>query len=92
MNAHIFERTCPLYQEGAIRPIFEGDMPPKKMTPKSCPVNGTVTGILLKQTSIHQIIIRLSYYGPIYYVVGWLYFFAGPASCTPCEIRDEMRV
>jgi hypothetical protein len=29
MKAHIFERACPLYQEGALTPIFEGDMPPK---------------------------------------------------------------
>jgi hypothetical protein len=28
MKSHIFERACPLYQEGAITPIFEGDMPP----------------------------------------------------------------
>jgi hypothetical protein len=48
MNAHIFERACPLYQEGAITPIFEGDIPPKKKTPNSCPVNGAVTGKLLK--------------------------------------------
>ncbi|MGK3734335.1 MAG: hypothetical protein ACI90V_001172, partial [Bacillariaceae sp.] len=27
-KAHIFERACPLYQEGAVTPIFEGDMPP----------------------------------------------------------------
>ncbi|MGK3758184.1 MAG: hypothetical protein ACI8RD_010498, partial [Bacillariaceae sp.] len=27
-KAHIFERACPLYQEGAISPIFEGDMTP----------------------------------------------------------------
>jgi hypothetical protein len=47
MKAHLFERACPLYQEGAIRPIFEGDMPPKQMTPKSGAVNGTITGILL---------------------------------------------
>jgi len=28
MKAHIFERACPLYQEGALTPIFWGDMPP----------------------------------------------------------------
>jgi hypothetical protein len=28
MKAHIFERACPVYQEGAVTPIFEGDMPP----------------------------------------------------------------
>jgi len=28
MKAHIFERACPLYQEGALTPIFEGDTPP----------------------------------------------------------------
>ncbi|MGK3741613.1 MAG: hypothetical protein ACI8RD_013603 [Bacillariaceae sp.] len=27
MKAHIFERACPLYQEGTLTPIFEGDMP-----------------------------------------------------------------
>jgi hypothetical protein len=30
MKVHIFERACPLYQEGTLTPIFEGDMPPKK--------------------------------------------------------------
>jgi hypothetical protein len=49
MNAHIFERACPLYQEGALTPIFGGDMPPPKRTPKPCPVNGTVAPILLKK-------------------------------------------
>jgi hypothetical protein len=48
MNTHIFERACPLYQEGALTPIFEGDMPPLKKDPKPCPVNGTVTGKLLR--------------------------------------------
>jgi hypothetical protein len=42
------ERACTPSQDGAIGPIFEGDMPPKKMTPKSGAVNGTITGILLK--------------------------------------------
>jgi hypothetical protein len=28
--------------------------PLKKMTPKSCPVNGTVTGILLRKTRAHN--------------------------------------
>jgi hypothetical protein len=28
MKAHIFERACPLYQDGALSPFFEGDMPP----------------------------------------------------------------
>jgi hypothetical protein len=37
MKAHIFEQACPLYQEGAITPIFEGDMPPEKKTPKVAP-------------------------------------------------------
>jgi hypothetical protein len=40
MKAHIFERGFPLYQDGALSPIFEGDMPPKKKTPKGNPVNG----------------------------------------------------
>jgi hypothetical protein len=30
MKAHIFEQACPLYQEGALTPIFDGDMPPLK--------------------------------------------------------------
>jgi hypothetical protein len=42
MKAHIFERACPLYQDGALTPIFEGDMPHKKKTPNVCPVNGTI--------------------------------------------------
>ena len=37
MKAHIFERACPLYQEGAVTPIFEGDMPPYKKGPKKWP-------------------------------------------------------
>jgi hypothetical protein len=58
MNAHIFERTCPLYQEGAIRPIFEGDMPHKKMTPKSGAVNGTITGKLLTTTTTTVLLLQ----------------------------------
>jgi hypothetical protein len=46
------ERACTLSQDGAIGPIFEGDMPPKKMTPKSGAVNSTITGILLKDNPI----------------------------------------
>jgi hypothetical protein len=38
MKAHIFERACPLYQEGALTPIFEGDMPPKKRPQKVAPI------------------------------------------------------
>jgi hypothetical protein len=30
-----FGRSCTVSQDGAIGPIFEGDMPPKKMTPFS---------------------------------------------------------
>jgi hypothetical protein len=37
MKSHIFERACPLYQEGAVTPIFEGDMPPLKKRPKKWP-------------------------------------------------------
>jgi hypothetical protein len=43
-----FEQSCTVSQDGAIGPIFEGDMPLEKMTPKSGAVNGTITGILLK--------------------------------------------
>jgi hypothetical protein len=32
--------------------------PPKKKTPKSCPVNGTVTGVLLKQRTTAVILIQ----------------------------------
>jgi hypothetical protein len=46
-KARVFERSCTVSQDGAIGPIFEGDMPPKKMTLKSGAVNGTITGILL---------------------------------------------
>jgi hypothetical protein len=35
MKPHIFERACPLYQEGALTPIFEGNMPPKNRPPKA---------------------------------------------------------
>jgi hypothetical protein len=38
MKAHIFEQACPLYQEGAITPIFEGDMPPEKKNQKVEPI------------------------------------------------------
>ena len=37
-----------LYQEGAITPIFEGDTPPKKMTPNSGANIGAIAGELLK--------------------------------------------
>jgi hypothetical protein len=47
MKAHIFEQACPLYQEGAITPIFEGDMPPEKKNPKSGANIGTIAGELL---------------------------------------------
>jgi hypothetical protein len=47
-KARVLERgSCILSKRGAICPIFEGDMPPKKYTPKSGAVNGTITGILL---------------------------------------------
>jgi hypothetical protein len=52
MKANISERACPLYQEGALTPIFEGDMPPKKRTPKSGPNIGAIAGVLLIQ--VHQ--------------------------------------
>jgi hypothetical protein len=32
-----------------IRPIFEGDMPRKKRTPKSGAASGTIAGVLLKE-------------------------------------------
>ena len=41
MNAHIFERACPLYQEETLTPIFGGDMPPKKRPQKGVPLTGT---------------------------------------------------
>ncbi|MGK3749499.1 MAG: hypothetical protein ACI8RD_001794 [Bacillariaceae sp.] len=34
----------PLYQEGTLTPIFEGDMPPKKRTPKSGSNIGAIAG------------------------------------------------
>jgi hypothetical protein len=37
MKAHIFERACPLYQEGALSLFFEGDMPPKKKPKVAAP-------------------------------------------------------
>jgi hypothetical protein len=46
-KARLLERGCILSKKGAICPIFEGDMPPKKYNPKSGAVNGTITGILL---------------------------------------------
>jgi hypothetical protein len=49
MKSHIFERACPLYQEGALTPIFEGDTPPKKKTPKSGANIGAIAGVLLKE-------------------------------------------
>jgi len=47
MKPHIFERACPLYQEGALTPILREICPCKKKTPNSCPVNRAVTGKLL---------------------------------------------
>jgi hypothetical protein len=41
-KARAFEKAYALSQEGAIGPIFEGDMPRKKMTPKSGAVSGTI--------------------------------------------------
>jgi hypothetical protein len=38
-------------KKGAICPIFEGDMPPKKCTPKIGANIGAITGILLKVES-----------------------------------------
>jgi hypothetical protein len=38
MKAHIFEPKCPLYQDGALTPIFDGDMPPYKKDPKWWPL------------------------------------------------------
>jgi hypothetical protein len=37
-------------KKGAKRPIFEGNMPPKKMYPKSGANIGAITGILLRDT------------------------------------------
>jgi hypothetical protein len=36
-KTRVFERACIVAKKGAICPIFEGDMPPKKYTPKRCP-------------------------------------------------------
>ncbi|MGK3737466.1 MAG: hypothetical protein ACI90V_004311 [Bacillariaceae sp.] len=49
MKAHIFERACPLYQEGAITPIFEGDMTPLKKTPNHGRYMTAIAGVLLMQ-------------------------------------------
>jgi hypothetical protein len=48
MKAHIFERACPLYQEGAISPFLGEISPHKKRPPKSGAVNGTIAGALFK--------------------------------------------
>jgi hypothetical protein len=34
-KTRVFERACIMAKKGAICPIFEGDMPPKKYTPKT---------------------------------------------------------
>jgi hypothetical protein len=36
-KTRVFERACIVAKKGAICPIFEGDMPPKKYTPKRWP-------------------------------------------------------
>jgi hypothetical protein len=41
-EARAFERSCTVSQDGAICPIFEGDMRSKN-DPKSGAVNGTIT-------------------------------------------------
>jgi hypothetical protein len=40
-------------KKGAICPIFEGDMPPKKCIPNIGANIGAITGILLRKESLH---------------------------------------
>jgi hypothetical protein len=53
MRRHMFLKELIVARKGAKRPIFEGNMPPKKMYPrKKCTPNiganiGAITGILL---------------------------------------------
>jgi hypothetical protein len=54
-KARALERACIVAQDGAIGLIFEGDMPPEKMTPKSDAVNGTITGILLTNNIVYSL-------------------------------------
>jgi hypothetical protein len=49
---NIFERRCIVAKKGAICPIFEGDMSPKKMYPNIGANIGAITGILLTYTKL----------------------------------------
>jgi hypothetical protein len=49
-KAHVFERACIVANKGANRPIFEGEMPPKKCTPKYNAASGIIAGELLIET------------------------------------------
>jgi hypothetical protein len=42
-----FEKGCIVAKKGAKGPIFEGDMPPTKMTPKYDAASGIIAGELL---------------------------------------------
>jgi hypothetical protein len=53
-KARVLERGCIRSKKGAICLIFEGDMPPKKYTPKSGAVNGTINGILLSRSNANE--------------------------------------
>jgi hypothetical protein len=51
VKTRAFERACIVAKKGAICPIFEGDMPPKKRTPKYNAANGIIAGELLTVTT-----------------------------------------
>jgi hypothetical protein len=46
-KTHVFERAWIVARKGANRPIFEGETPPKKMSPNIGADIGAITGILL---------------------------------------------
>jgi hypothetical protein len=51
MKAHIFERACPLYQEGAITPIL-GRYAPLKKTPNRGRYMTAIAGVLLTNITL----------------------------------------
>jgi hypothetical protein len=55
-KTRVFERACIVAKKGALCPIFEGDMPPKKYTPKKWPF---IDGHSMKAVNSFQAIFLL---------------------------------
>jgi hypothetical protein len=78
-----FERRRTVSQYGSFSPIFEGDMPPEKRTPKYDAASGTIAGVLLIASCLVLTASRLS-------CLSWMLVkplrVACWSSCTCCTL------